>query len=125
MTDNTNNSNSISPVFLLECKLVKSEDVLNTKSTKQVNVTVYNPRLSRSEVVEGLGIWIFKSYQSGVVEVVSLQRCLVLLYVLLSSLMLKSLHEEVKEVKSRSNARNINFTKNVCFSIQEFLLQCL
>ena len=75
MTDTTNNSNSISPVFIIECKLVKTEDVLNTKSTKQVNVTVYNPRLSRSEVVEGLGIWIFKSYQSEVVEVVSLQRC--------------------------------------------------
>ena len=50
-----------------------AKDVVTTNSTKQVNVTVYNPRLSRSEAVEGLGIWIFKSYQLEFVSE-SLQR---------------------------------------------------
>ena len=54
-------------------RMQTAKDVVTTNSTKQVNVTVYNPRLSRSEAVEGLGIWIFKSYQLEVVSE-SLQR---------------------------------------------------
>ena len=37
--------------------------VLYLRMLQRINVTVYNPHLSRSEPMEGLGIQIFKSYQ--------------------------------------------------------------